>query len=485
LKVNRHSTSYTRSVQSLLKNIQGPGNTQTLYAHAREYFAHADEDKAKLESINERIVSAKGKLKNTSYAVRKTQTGKIEMLMFSLQDERLRQDELRLMRLDKATEVCLEILSLSEGKDFEDTAYKSAKFLGTILLLSPSQGKTLSELHQRMKPAYKAVLSLRLLDKLMLDELIKKPYVLEHYDVRKRYGSSEGISVGMTQTILLPIMMAAIFQDIGLEHPDSLALLKGDDNQDVFRPLEAEELPIITKLNYKNTQDYIANGLGCQKYLGNSNEQQKKFEQQEKTRLRFQQGLIKDAVVSRQSFGDIIKIPQVYASVVLSTKRNYQRKDLPKAALLIEQLAENKTVNHQAARAFLSVVGYFPQGYGICYIAKDIRGGEVDGYEYAIVNSLYPIDPKEPTCRKVSRHLRYVSPAGVDVIEQEYNLHFDPSRKKLSKLDKNRLLEVMHKLVHKFDPADAANLIPAYWEPYEYFTQKINQNLWNQLNQLN
>lgn len=475
----KHSTSYTQSVHRLLKVIQDPKSTQTLYGQAAEYFAHADADKAKLVQINEQIVLAKSELNSAPQKKQKELTGRIDSLTTRLKDERLRQDEQRLIRLNKAVKVCLEILSLSEGEDFEDTVLKSAKFLGTVLLLSPSQHKTLSELHQRMKPAYKAVLSLRLLDKLMLDDVIKNKYILEHYDVRKRYEVQDGSFVGFTQSVILPIMMAAIFQDIGLEHPESLALLKGSDNQDVFRLLKPEERTAMLKLSYKQTQDYIVNGLGCQKYSGNSREERTGFDQQEKMRLRFQQGLIKDAIVSKLGIGDIIKIPQVYASIVLSTKRSYQRKDLPKAALLVEQLAEKKTVSNQAAEAFISIVGYFPQGYGVTYIPIDLRGFETDGYEYAIVNSLYPRDPKEPICRKVTRQLSYISSGSTEVIKQEYNLRFEPSRKKLTKIDKARLIEIMHKLVHEFDPADAANLIPTYWEPYEYFSEKKNQNLWN------
>jgi hypothetical protein len=476
----RHSTSYTQSVHGLLRSIQDPNSAETLYAQAAAYFAHADADKATIVHINGQIVLAKNVLQNTACQhQQKTLTGQISKLNKRLEAERLRQNEQRLIRLDKAISVCLEILSLSEGEDFEETVHQSAKFLGTVLLLSPSQSKTLSELHQRMKPAYKAVLSLRLLDKLMLDELILNPYILEHYDWHKRYDAQNGNVVGFTQSIILPIMMAAIFQDIGLEHPDLQAILEGD-NKDAFRLLEPEKRKALLKQSYKQTQDYISNGLGCQKYSGNSLEEGREFEQQEKMRLHFQQSLIKDAIVSKLGVGDIIKIPQVYTSIVLSTKRSYQRQELPKAALLVEKLAQKKIVSPQVAKAFIDIVGYFPQGYGVTYIPIDVRGFEGDGYEYAIVNRLYPKVPKEPICRKVTCQLSYISSGNTEVIKEQFNLRFESSRKKLTKVDKARLIEIMQKLVHQFEPADVANLIPAYWEPHEYFSDKRNQNLWSE-----
>jgi hypothetical protein len=274
-------------------------------------------------------------------------------------------------------------------------------------------------------------------------------------------------------------MMAAIFQDIGLEHPETVALLKVSHSKDVFRLLEPQERKVILKLSYHQTQDYIVNGLGCQKYSGDLKEERRAFKQQEKMRLHFQQMLIKNAIMPKLGMGDIITIPQAYASIVLSTKRNYRRKDLPKAAMLVEQLADSQTVSRHATKAFISIVGYFPQGYGVTYIPLDLRGFEADGYEYAIVNSLYPFDPKEPICRKVTRQLSYISSGNTEVIKQEFNLRFELSRKKLTKVDKGRLIDIMHKLVYQFDPADIDDLIPTYWEPHEYFSHKKNQNLWN------
>jgi hypothetical protein len=62
--------------------------------------------------------------------------------------------------------------------------------------------------------------------------------------------------------------------------------------------------------------------------------------------------------------------------------------------LLIEQLADNTTVSAQTAKAFIDIVGYFLQGYGVTCIPVDLRDFEADEYEYAIVNSLYPLGPQ-------------------------------------------------------------------------------------------
>ena len=66
-----------------------------------------------------------------------------------------------------------DILSLSEDEGVDETQLKSVRFLTTLVLFSPEKDKKLAELHHNLKPAYKAVLSLRVLDKLVSDGVVK------------------------------------------------------------------------------------------------------------------------------------------------------------------------------------------------------------------------------------------------------------------------------------------------------------------------
>jgi hypothetical protein len=443
---------------------------------------HAEKDKGALSSLNNQIAQLDSDIESSS-ADKKSINNKLAILHTKLKSEIQRQESERLIRLDAALKVCSNILAMSEGTNTELTQNQSARFLGTCLLITPGQGGKLAELHNRLKPAYKAVLSVRLLDKLMSEKLVKHPYVLEHFQAHCRYDKDSPGYKAYLQSVILPIMLTALFQDIGLLHPAAEVILKGEDGgQDPFRVLEQEERKKLLRLNFDHSKDYLKEGLGCQKYIGNSRAERSEFDKIEKAQLQFRVALLKDALIPKIGIGDIIKIPQTYASIVLSTKRNYSRKDLPKAALLIEKMAEKGSVKKRAAEVFVGIVGYFPQGFGVTYIPTDLRGYEQDSYEYCIVTRLNPKRPDEPLCRAVTRGLSYISSGTTSVIKKENNLQYMEARKKLTVVKKERLIEIMQKLVFEFDPEDVTDLLPQYWEPYEYFGNKKNQNLWNKDN---
>lgn len=55
------------------------------------------------------------------------------------------------------------------------------------MLFSPEKSKKLAELHHNLKPAYKAVLSVRVFDKLVVNGVVKNAYILENHDASERY----------------------------------------------------------------------------------------------------------------------------------------------------------------------------------------------------------------------------------------------------------------------------------------------------------
>ena len=59
------------------------------------------------------------------------------------------------------------------------------------------------------------------------------------------------------------------------------------------------------------------------------------------------------------------------------------------------------------ADALLTITGIFPQGYGIVFLPKPQQGQPVERYEFAIVKSLYPLQPEVPICRIVTRNLQF------------------------------------------------------------------------------
>lgn len=480
--LNRNNnSSYTISVDRLVNAISGTeGEKPSLYQQAADYFKQIPVNKQKLQLIKtemQQLLSIKNK-----------QTGKkalqLNQELVSLRKkynhELKAQNLARISRLNDAIGTCLNLLSLSEGSDFRETQLKSAKFLSTLVLFSPGSGKKLAELHHKLKPAYKAVLSLRLVDKLVLDGVVKNAYMMKHYDPKKRYEPEGCDYVCYTQSVILPIMLAAIFQDVGIQHPDLIKLLEGENGEkDRFRLLEKDERDKMLRLNYQYTIDYLKNGLGCQQLDSKSAEEMGEFDESEKQRLKFQLGLVLDANSSKLGTSEIIKIPQIYASVIFSTKRDFNRKSLTTASILIEQLAIKKTVSAKITKVFLDIVGRFPLGYGIVYIPKDVRGDELGLYEYAIVSGLNPPILDEPICRPVTKNMLFLTHGKTMIVDKSINLHYPVARKKLQKIDPKRLLEIMKNLTNNYKPEESAAFVPDFWEPFNYFVVSGNQNLWS------
>lgn len=478
-KIN--NSNYTISVDLLVNAISGENPVKpTLYQQAADFFIHEPANKQKLTKLKVEIRDAKLSLQTQSGKSKKILKQLLEQLNKNYEVELLSQQTQRIQRLNNAIDVCLDILSLSEGEDFDETQLKSAKFLTTLLLFSPEQGKKIAELHSRLKPAYKAVLSLRVLDKLVSDNVVKNAYILKNYSADKRYETDATDYECYTQAVILPIMLAAIFQDVGLQHPALTALLEGaEENKDRFRLLEQQEREEMLALNYQYTIDYLKNGLGCQQTGADKEAEIAEFDEAEQKRLKFQLGLILDANSSKQGTSEIIKIPQIYASVIFSTKRDYQRKNLPTASILIAQLAIKKVISPQLSDVFVSIVGQFPLGFGIAYVAQDMSGNELDFYEYAIVSSLNPPKPEQAICRLVTKNMMFLPYGKTGIVKKEHNLHFQTARKKLVKISPKRLAEIMEKLSHNYKIEESKPIVPYFWEPHVYFCAQGNQNLWS------
>jgi hypothetical protein len=476
-----NNSSYTISVDRMVNAISGRDDGKpSLYQQAANYFKNKPANKQKLEFIKTEIqqVTLAMRAQSGKKALRLQES--VVQLKKKYTHELQIQKNARISRLNDAVDMCLNLLSLSEGEDFEETQLKSAKFLTTLVMFSPGKGKKLAELHHKLKPAYKAVLSLRVLDRLVLDGMVKNSYMMKNYAANKRYETQTSDYICYTQAVILPIMLAAIFQDVGLQHPDLVELLEGKDGEkDRFRLLEKEDREKMLRLNYEYTVDYLQNGLGCQQASAETAEEVLAFDVAEQHRLKFQLGLVLDANSSKIGTSEIIKIPQIYASVIFSTKREYQRKSLPTASLLIEQLAVKKAISKPIAKAFVDIVGHFPLGYGVVYIPKDLRGNELELYEYAIVTGLNPKILDEPICRPSTKNLMFLSVGKTMVIEKSINLHFPGARKKLVKVDPKRLAEIMEKLTYNFKVEQSAAFVPYYWEPHDYFCVEGNQNLWS------
>ncbi|WP_416306168.1 hypothetical protein [Neptunicella sp. SCSIO 80796] len=483
-------SSYIRTIKSLINRIHDLSPvSDSVYEQATGYFEQAAIDQEKRSSLMLEIKASEKKLTESgSQSDKKLLSERIKVSQSQLKVFNKKLDEERLVRHRHLKQICVEIVDLIEGDDFADNNDKTARMLGTMLMITPESGRKVPQLNMFSKHMYKAALSVRLLDRLVFTQNIIDPHVTRFAVKDSEQSAIEPEDLtsqeSFRQNVKIPLIMAALIQDIGRMHPDAQKLLKGEDGQaDEFRVLERDDRNKLLKITFQQALSYFKNGIGTDKYTGNSLTEREEFNKLEKAKLEFGLKLLKSSLKPQNGIGNILKIPQVYASVVMSTKTNQPIAVMPKVGQMLRKGAEQGMFSPTVTEALLQVTGIFPQGYGIAFIPKDSDKRDIDKYEYAIVTRLYPANPDEPISRCVTRNLSYNSNCPDYVISKSNNLYFEPARKAFEKVSPERLLEILSKLVSNFEERKNQDLVPRCWHPYEYFSDAKHQNLWNKMSQ--
>jgi len=450
-KASLNQTHYTRQVQLLLAKTYGRSFLKdSILEEAIKYYEHNE------------FVATDESISSEGQALHK-----------------LQQTE----RHSKLQMVCYEILELAEGDTIEESNRKSAQFLGTIQLVSPIEGSKVAANNQQCEALYKAILSLRLLDRLILNNEINDSHITH------ALGEFEGKSFAdfnvlerlrFNELVRIPVIMAALLQDIGLYHAKGQAVIYGENNeQDPYRTLEVEERKELLQISYKQTLAYISDGLGVPTYVGNSKEERDQFILDEQVKYQFLIKLIKSGFKAKQGVGNLLKVPQIYVSIILSTKKGYNYKLLPKVYQVLNKNAERGACSQKVVDALYQITGVFPQGYGVIYMPEDDQGQQGDCYEYAIVNRFYPELPEQPLCRMATRKLTFIGHGHNIVVKKRNNLYFPEMAKKVASLSKERLNEILELLSSNFEERQELDLLPRFWHANEFFSVKTNQKLWN------
>ena len=472
---------YTKSVSALVDSIQGNAESRSsLFEQAEKYFAEVEQMNAISDELDNQVKTLSTSLELTKKKLQKPALEKLNAAKRALKQHQVKQEKARSQRLQQVTEVVTKLVLLCESTNWEKTQVNSAKLLGTLQLVCAGQGNKLAKQSQKFKPIYKAVLALRLMDKLLEDKHVKNKHIMSYYKASDRYCVSDNELSAFQNQVVIPLVSAAIFQDVGLFHPEAQRILKGKDGGlDEFRVLDQEQRLALLKINYDQSLNYVTYGLGLESYVGNNKEERERFKKNQIERMKFVRTMLVHSPKPKQGIGNLIKIPQIYASFIFSTKQDANFMDSPKAGLLIMKTAKRNAVSKTAAKALLSIVGHFPQGYGVTYIPRTDNEYS-DQYEYAVVVGLNPADPFEPICRAATKNLKFIPNGQMLTVDRHSNLYFPQVKKQLEKISPERLEEILRNLVSNFDERRNLALIPSYWEPYDFFCYTKFQNLWKQ-----
>jgi len=390
-------------------------------------------------------------------------------------------------RYNHLLSICYEILDLTEGNSFDESNRKSAQLLGTIQLITPTEGKKIAIHNEQNRGLYKAVLSIRLLDKLLFDGGLSAPHIintLAEFSDNTFDPFNEKLQERINEQLKVPLIMAALLQDIGHYHGEAQKILLGGNGQEnPFRTLDIESRQKLLQINYKQTLKYIIDGLAAPAYVGSSKKDRDRFVIDEKAKALFLQQLVKSSFKPKLGIGNLLKVPQIYASIIFSTKDSYNYKVLPKVFQVLNKNAELGACSKKIVDALYDITGMFPQGYGVIYMPVGGMGEQGNCYEYAIVNRLYPPDPEQPLCRIATRKLAFVGYGHNIEVNKANNLYFPHMAKKLASLSKERMNEILELLSSNYKERQKLDLLPRCWHTDEFFSVKKNQNLWNKKNE--
>lgn len=482
-----HETLFTAQVKSLLEQMFSRNSLKdSILERASGFFQNQPQIEALVTEFKDKKIKLEDEVAKGSSAqkVAKTQQlAQLEKEHFDFQQQlRCEREE----RLTHFLKVSHEIIEMAEGDSLEESQRKSAQLLGTTHLLSAVEGKNVAADNEKAKALYKAVLCLRLLDQLILENTLKDSYV-SHFlgDISaKNFTQFKALDpqgfTSFISEVKIAVVMAALLQDIGNYHPDAQIILVGTSgDKDPYRTLDIDDRKMLLQINYRETIRYLIEGLGVEDYVGNSKKERDLFISQQQRKLKFIKGLLKGAINPKKGIGNLLKVPQIYASIVLSTKPNYNYKLIPKVYQALNQNAERGACSQTVVDSLHRITGDFPQGFGITYIPFNSDGTLSDHYEYAIVNRLYPENPEEPECRQATRKLTFIGYGTDIIIKKNQNLYFAESAKQLANISKQRLQEILELLVSNYQERSELDLLPRCWQPKDFFSLKENQKLWN------
>ena len=475
--------SYSKNLGKLISGLLSGSRFQlSIYGTAARFFSRDEQDTAEIAALQQTWEQSQAQLAQANRKTEALLIADVQQKRQQLFDAEYRYEQLQQQRYAQLYLLCQQLLELTEGQNRQETILRSSRLLGTLQLMAPSEGDGMAAMQQKYKPFYKAVLSLRLLDHLLEQNLITNSYILKKNTQRQQMLQlpDQQAYCPFRDDVQIPLLMAVLLQDVGHYHPDAMRLLQADGSQPNYRlQFSNTERQEFVEISLQASVRFLLKGIGMPVYRGNSKSERAEYQQNEQEKMAFAATVLRTAATPGSGVGNLLRIPQVYASAVLPGRARFVYESLPKVALILKNGARAGQYDERMVDQLLTITGIFPQGYGIVYLPKDKTNASAERYEFAIVNSLYPPSPETPLCRGVTRNLRYRTSGTNLAVSVEHNLYFKPARQKLAVIPEARLQEILSKLSSSFEPAQLRHFLPRSWHPDEFFADPKHQNLWN------
>lgn len=458
---------FVRNLEQLLDLLYCP-TRDCLYREVQDFFQHRQARQQELLLAEQNWQRAQ--LGGDPDTLKRSRT-----IFTDLQFSDEKQRSARWQSLLQAAEA---LLQLSEGAKNSDSQMLSARLLGGLLITANSNKRKQLLIEYAYKPIYRAILSLRLLEHLLEQQILKEPQWQDWY---QRRDITQPALCPYRQQLQLPLVIATFLQHFGQLDTDAQLLLTTVQPHCPEQAFSPDERQRFLALSLQGSLQLLTHGLGVQPINRGNREQREQHLQQQQF---LQQQLHRFINAKSDSpLGSLFKVPQAYTSVVLPGRSRYNYDSLPKAALLLREGAARGNYHGLLVDCLFRIVGLFPQGYGVVFTPLGDDGKPQLKYEFAIVNALYPEKPEQPGCRVVSRNQQYRNTGYNISLSAELNLYFNPARNRLKTLPEERLKELLNMLYQDGEAKYLSKLLPKCWQPDNFFSVPEHQNLWHSAQQ--
>lgn len=300
------------------------------------------------------------------------------------------------------------------------------QFIATIMLQSPpvdSNNRCLN--NEKSKPIYIAALSVAFIKKLILKEELTDerisglyPKKVEDDQVPGQMEYDQEQLNSYINNALVPIINAALIHNIGSYSVEAEAIYNGNR----YQLLEEKPRLALIKIIHQHGINYQLLGLGRPNEHDFPDERQLELKQEQ---FELTETIIENYSKAAHPLGNLLRIPMIYASFMLSTKPNHNYKYMFKAHDIIKSGIEKNIIYPPFAQHFLTLVGPFPLGSGIFFISKD------SGLpERAVVIGLNPSEPDAAIVKQLTRRQETFDDHTQVLATKNYIVSYDQARKK-------------------------------------------------------
>lgn len=304
----------------------------------------------------------------------------------------------------------------------------AAKFLTTMMLRAPLPSDHIRNLNnEKNKPIYIAALTVCFLKRLLRRSMVEHEFITSR--IPEMVPSEENpeqmvaepkMLAKFNSDVVIPLVKAALIHNLGSYSVDADKIYAGNR----YRLLEEEDRKRLVRTIHDDTLCYLNEGLGLAKIdIAKGEVENAETLKLEKDKFELMKTLITSYTNPRKPLGNILRIPVIYSSFMLSSKPKHKFELIYKAFDILKGGIDKEVMHKDYGEEFLRLVGRYPVGSGINFISK-----ETHLPERAVVIGLNPPKVSTAIVKQVTKRQVQFDDHTQVAVSREYNIAYEEAR---------------------------------------------------------